>query len=64
MLYGPHGYRTFPHSRCQEVPTVDVDLEKVKYIDEPCTQFITKKLKNINVIKKELTIADFNVVFR
>jgi len=30
ILYGPHGYRTFPHSICQEVPTVDVALEEMK----------------------------------
>jgi len=30
LLFGPHGYRTFPHARCQEVPTADVDLEKIK----------------------------------
>ena len=24
ILYGPHGYHTFPHSRCQEVPTAEV----------------------------------------
>ena len=29
ILYGPHGYRTFSHARCQEVPTVDVNLEEV-----------------------------------
>merc|ERR1712098_472064 len=29
ILYGPHGYRTFPHARCQEVPTVDVTLGEV-----------------------------------
>merc|ERR1711962_89571 len=28
-LYGPHGYRTFSHARCQEVPTVDVNLEEI-----------------------------------
>ena len=28
-LYGPHGYRTYSHARCQEVPTVDVNLEEV-----------------------------------
>jgi len=30
VLYGPHGYSTFPHSRCQEVPTVDVQLSAIK----------------------------------
>merc|ERR1719474_2258586 len=29
VLFGPHGYRTFEHSRCQNVPTVDVDLGKI-----------------------------------
>jgi len=29
VLFGPHGYRTFEHARCQNVPTVDVDLEKI-----------------------------------
>ena len=23
LIYGPHGYRTFPHSRCQGVPTAE-----------------------------------------
>ena len=23
IIYGPHGYRTFPHSRCQAVPTAE-----------------------------------------
>ena len=23
IIYGPHGYRTFAHSRCQEVPTAE-----------------------------------------
>ena len=27
--YGPHGYSTYPHSRCQEVPTSNVTLEEV-----------------------------------
>eukprot|EP00096_Caligus_rogercresseyi_P009273 TRINITY_DN3118_c0_g1_i1.p1 TRINITY_DN3118_c0_g1~~TRINITY_DN3118_c0_g1_i1.p1 ORF type:complete len:295 (-),score=59.95 TRINITY_DN3118_c0_g1_i1:116-928(-) len=26
LYYGPHGYQTWPHSRCQEVPTVNVTL--------------------------------------
>lgn len=30
IVYGPHGYRTFAHSRCQEVPTVDVNLAEIK----------------------------------
>merc|ERR1711872_216666 len=30
ILYGPHGYNTFTHSRCQEVPTVDVQLSAIK----------------------------------
>jgi len=30
LLYGPHGYRTFPHARCQEVPTVDVNLGEIE----------------------------------
>ncbi len=29
IIYGPHGYRTFPHSVCQEVPTIDVDFSQV-----------------------------------
>ena len=31
-LYGPHGYRTYSHARCQEVPMVDVNLQDVSYI--------------------------------
>ena len=30
ILYGPHGYQTYPHSRCQEVPTVDVDINEIQ----------------------------------
>lgn len=30
ILYGPHGYRTFPHARCQEVPTVEVSLDEIE----------------------------------
>jgi len=30
LLYGPHGYKTFPHSRCQEVPTVDVSMSEIE----------------------------------
>merc|ERR1719308_319537 len=30
ILYGPHGYKTFPHSRCQEVPTADVELGEIE----------------------------------
>ena len=29
ILYGPHGYRTYSHARCQEVPTVDVNPSEV-----------------------------------
>ena len=29
ILYGPHGYRTYSHARCQEVPTVDINLQQV-----------------------------------
>ena len=29
ILYGPHGYNTFVHARCQEVPTANVSLEEV-----------------------------------
>jgi len=28
-LYGPHGYRTYSHARCQEVPMVDVNLQDI-----------------------------------
>ena len=28
ILFGPHGYRTYPHSRCQEVPVVEVELRE------------------------------------
>ena len=31
-LYGTHGYRTYSHARCQEVPMVDVNLQDVSYI--------------------------------
>ena len=30
ILFGPHGYRTFPHSGCQEVPVVEVELGEVE----------------------------------
>jgi len=30
ILYGPHGYRTFSHSRCQEVPTAEVSLDEME----------------------------------
>ena len=30
ILFGPHGYQTFPHSRCQEVPTVSVDMSELQ----------------------------------
>jgi len=30
ILYGPHGYSTFTHSRCQEVPTVSASLEEME----------------------------------
>jgi len=30
ILYGPHGYQTYPHSRCQEVPTVDVNINEIQ----------------------------------
>ena len=30
ILYGPHGYSTFSHARCQEVPTVNVSLSEVE----------------------------------
>lgn len=30
IIYGPHGYSTFPHSRCQEVPTVSAPLEEME----------------------------------
>jgi len=30
ILYGPHGYQTYPHSRCQEVPTVNVDINEIQ----------------------------------
>jgi len=30
ILYGPHGYRTFQHSRCQEVPTAEVALDEIE----------------------------------
>ena len=29
IYYGPHGYNTWVHSRCQEVPTVNVSLAEV-----------------------------------
>ena len=29
ILYGPHGYGTYSHSRCQEVPTVNVSIDEV-----------------------------------
>ena len=31
ILYGPHGYNTFVHARCQEVPTANVSLEEVRH---------------------------------
>lgn len=37
ILFGPHGYRTYPHSRCQEVPVVEValaDMEGDWYLQE------------------------------
>merc|ERR1711872_1144382 len=30
ILFGPHGYRTFQHSRCQEVPTAEVALDEIE----------------------------------
>ena len=30
ILYGPHGYQTYPHSRCQEVPTVSVEMSEMQ----------------------------------
>merc|ERR1712126_160738 len=30
ILYGPHGYKTFPHSRCQEVPVADVAIGEIE----------------------------------
>ncbi|XP_023344759.1 uncharacterized protein LOC111713991 [Eurytemora carolleeae] len=30
LLYGPHGYRTYPHSICQEVPTVEVSMSEME----------------------------------
>jgi hypothetical protein len=30
ILYGPHGYSTFSHSICQEVPTVDVAFDEME----------------------------------
>jgi len=30
VLYGPHGYRTFQHARCQEVPTAEVALDEIE----------------------------------
>jgi len=30
ILYGPHGYNTYPHSRCQEVPTVSANLNELQ----------------------------------
>lgn len=40
ILYGPHGYRTFSHARCQEVPTVDVNPSEISgdwYLNEYIT---------------------------
>ena len=37
ILYGPHGYRTFSHARCQEVPTVDVNPSEVNSDSSECT---------------------------
>ena len=34
ILYGPHGYNTFVHARCQEVPTANISLEEVKNVCE------------------------------
>jgi len=30
IQYGPHGYRTFAHSICQEVPLVEVSLDEME----------------------------------
>ena len=42
ILYGPHGYGTYSHSRCQEVPTVNVSIDEVhvQYILFKNTGFI------------------------
>jgi len=29
ILYGPHGYHTYPHSRCQEVPTAETTMSEI-----------------------------------
>ena len=30
VLYGPHGYATYQHSRCQEVPMAEVQISDIK----------------------------------